>query len=95
MTKVVINSGYGGFGLSPQARQMYTELTGQKFDRWEVPRHDPALVQVVEELGQAANATAASLQVVTVEGNRYWIEEYDGCEICHTPESIEWVVVEE
>lgn len=44
-------------------------------------RDDPALVQVVEELGDRANGSAASLKVVEIPDDVEWyIEEYDGSE---------------
>ncbi len=61
----------------------------------ELPRHDPRLVQVVEELGDEANGTFADLQVAEIEGNRYRIDEYDGNEGVQTPDDIDWVVVEQ
>ena len=59
----------------------------------ELPRHDPRLVQVVEELGDDANGAFADLQIAQIEGNKYRIDEYDGSEGVQTPEDIEWVVV--
>jgi hypothetical protein len=48
---------------------------------YDMERDDPALVQVVEELGEAANGRCASLKVVDIEpGTQYRIEEYDGNE---------------
>ena len=47
----------------------------------EIPRADPALVQVVEELGADANARFADLAVVDIPDGVAWqIEEYDGFE---------------
>lgn len=44
-------------------------------------RSDPFLIQVVEELGQAANGFAADLTVVNIPDDiEYTIEEYDGIE---------------
>jgi hypothetical protein len=49
-------------------------------------RHNPLLVQVVEELGTAANGSHAKLKVVEIpDGTRYEIDEYDGME--HVAES--------
>lgn len=46
-----------------------------------IPRDDPALVQVVEELGEKANGNYASLQVVEVPDDVSWeIDDYDGNE---------------
>lgn len=56
-------------------------------------RHDPILVQVVEELGERAGGSCASLKVVEISGNKYRICEYDGQEWIETPESIDWVTI--
>lgn len=47
----------------------------------EVERNDPALVQVVEELGQEAGGFAANLEVIEIPDDVEWeIKEYDGNE---------------
>ncbi len=52
----------------------------QLYDRT-IERHDPKLVQVVEELGEAANGTYAKLSIVEIPKDvPYEIEEYDGQE---------------
>jgi hypothetical protein len=57
----------------------------------EIARTDPALVQVVEELGDAANGEHAKLCVADVPtGERYRIDEYDGSESVMTVDSYEW-----
>lgn len=44
-------------------------------------RNDPVLIQVVEELGRAANGELAALKVVEIPDDVKWqIEEYDGNE---------------
>ncbi len=83
MTQIVINREYGGFGLSEAASQRYRELAGVPVSEyhWELKRDDPYLVQTVLELGEAANATYASLKVVTIPDDVEWqIDEYDGNE---------------
>ena len=46
-----------------------------------IQRTDPLLVQVVRELGKAANGTLADLKIVEVpDGVKWTIEEYDGLE---------------
>lgn len=47
----------------------------------DIPRDDPELVAVVEELGDAANGMCAKLRVVEIPNDAVWqIEEYDGNE---------------
>lgn len=54
-----------------------------------VPRHDPILVQVVEQLGDKACGRSSALAIATVDGP-YRIVEYDGNETVETPDSIAW-----
>ena len=54
-----------------------------------IERDDPALAQVVEELGAEANGMCAKLVVEEVpDGTAYRIDVYDGNESLHT--SSEW-----
>jgi hypothetical protein len=47
----------------------------------EIERHDPTLVQVVEELGDKADGDFADLDVVEIPDDvDYIVEEYDGME---------------
>ena len=47
----------------------------------DIPRSDPKLIQVVGELGEAANGRFAELRIVEIpDGVEYEIEEYDGRE---------------
>lgn len=59
-----------------------------------IPRHDPILVQVVEELGKEANGFYANLEVVEIEGSIYQIDEHDGYESVIIPEQ-HWIKIEE
>jgi hypothetical protein len=57
----------------------------------EISRTDPILVQVVEELGDAANGDHAQLRIEDVPaGTKYRIDEYDGNESVMTIDSYEW-----
>ena len=82
MQKIVINDYYGGFGLSDAARKRYVEIKGGDLPRYEDPeRDDPVLIQVVEELGDAASGRYSSLKIVEIPDDIKWqIEEYDGME---------------
>jgi len=81
---VVINTCYGGFGLSERAKNEYMKLAGLKekdFHDRDLPRDDPYLVKVVKELGMAANSVHANLKIVEIPGDVKWhIGEYDGNE---------------
>lgn len=58
-----------------------------------IARNDPALVQVVEELGEKANGRFADLQITELPaGTLYRIDEYDGFEYVMTQDDYEWDV---
>jgi hypothetical protein len=51
------------------------------FSDYNIPRNDPALVQVIEELGEDANGPSSFLKVVEVPDTVEWmIQDYDGVE---------------
>lgn len=81
---VVINSCYGGFGLSGLAENAYKQMAGITDPSWygrEIPRDDPYLVKIVRDMGTAANGDHADLKIVEVPGDVEWeIAEYDGNE---------------
>ena len=60
-----------------------------------VERHDPRLVQVVEEFGKESSGRFADLKIDEIEDTKYIIDEYDGNECVQVPEDINWVVVDE
>src|SRR5713101_1086281 len=96
MIKVVYNACFGGFGVSEKAIRRMAELGhkgakkalkkpysfgGKKrYSLTDIDRHDPLLVQVVEELGDEASDSLARLRIATVDGDRYSISYYDGRE---------------
>ena len=55
-----------------------------------VSRHDPILVQVVEELGKKANGDYGNLAIAEVSGS-YRIDEYDGYETVKEPDGYDWI----
>lgn len=101
MGKVVINTCYGGFGLSSFAINMMEER-GYKVNRYDfgsyldsdIARHNEDLIEVVEILGEDANGMCAELTIVEFDGNVYRIDEYDGYESLVTPENQKWIVIE-
>jgi len=47
----------------------------------EIPRDDPLLIQVIQELGESASGMFASLRIVSIpNGISFHIEDYDGKE---------------
>ena len=78
------------FAMSMDERVAYNKAhSEQTWYYMNVSRHDPALVQVVEELGKKANGDHADLQIEEVDG-LYKIEEYDGNETVVTPGGCDW-----
>jgi hypothetical protein len=77
-----------------EARQASNEAYSKnQITARDIDRCDPVLVQVVEELGDAANGRCAKLRVHEVpSGSHYRIDEYDGSESIETPDSYEWSV---
>jgi hypothetical protein len=101
LTKVVYNSCYGGFSISSEALTRMKELgyTGEDSVNslhngcaylYDCARHNPILVQVVEELGKKANGISSDLKIAQVFGP-YRIEEYDGSETVVEPDDYEWI----
>ncbi len=94
--KVVINAGHGGFGLSKEGQELYASKKGIELGEWnkiyeyyenisvhDIDRTDPALVEVVKELGKNSNSRFSSLKVVALPkdvGDNWVIMEYDGLE---------------
>jgi len=89
--KIVLNTCYGGFSLSWKAVERLQELGHPEalalspFEKCysgylrEIPRTDPLLVRVVEELGAEAAGRCAKLTVLET-GLEKRIREYDGKE---------------
>lgn len=58
-----------------------------------VSRTDPILIQVVEELGEAANGVFSRLLISEMpSGTAYRIDEYDGLEIVMTNDDYDWAI---
>jgi hypothetical protein len=75
-----------------------TEIDSEFYEKYslygrEFERTDPALVEVVEELGDKANGSCAKLRMIALPaGTKYRIEEYDGFETVMTFEDYKWEV---
>lgn len=72
----------GFWQMPPDERKAsWQAYLAQTFSVRGIPRNDPALAQVVEELGAEADGEYAELQVVEIPDNVNWeIEDYDGYE---------------
>ena len=85
MKKIVINKCHGGFGLSDLAMRRYAEIKKiedvNTIHIYDIPRDDPVLIQVIEELGKESFDRYADLKIVEIPEDVDWyIEEYDGLE---------------
>ena len=80
--KIVINACYGGFGLSKESLALFNERSGTTSTyEHDIERDNPILVEIVEQLGEAADGNYAELKVVEIPDDVVWgIEEYDGNE---------------
>ena len=59
----------------------FTEVNAVSFSERDIARDDPALIQVIKELGEKANGMCASLKIVNIPKDAKWhIHEYDGSE---------------
>lgn len=80
------------YAMSQDERIAYNKAySAQTWEDRKVDRHDPVLVQVVEELGDKANGMFAELAIEEVSGP-YRISEYDGNESVETPEGLDWII---
>jgi hypothetical protein len=79
------------YSMSMDERVAYNRAhSEQTWYNRDVCRHDPVLVQVVEELGDKANGDFANLQIDEVYGP-YRIDEYDGNESVMTSGDYDWI----
>jgi len=84
MFKVVVNTCYGGFGLSDEALAEYNKRAGTDYE-WDrdIARDDKHLVAIVEELGDEAHGLGAKLGITELPDDvagKWHIDEYDGAE---------------
>ena len=89
------NPKWGGVTLweekpkDPFSMKFENLLIGYGYSANDLERHDPVLVQVIEELGDEASGKFALLRIEEVDGP-YRIDEYDGNESVTTPDSYDW-----
>lgn len=91
--KVVYNSCFGGFHLSNRAIAWLKDKGVATIEG--IERHHPLLVECVETLGLGASGDCSKLQVASINGNLYRIDEYDGCESVIEPQDETWVTIEQ
>lgn len=97
MAKVIINTCYGGFGISNEAREWLLEhgmSEGLVNNDHAIPRHNKLLVECIETLGDKANGWASELAVVEIDSDRYRIEDYDGRESIYIPELENYIKID-
>ena len=80
--KIVINTSHGGFGLSKEALALFNERSGTTITyECNIERNNPILVEIVEQLGEAADGNYAELKVVEIPDDVQWlIQDYGGDE---------------
>ena len=82
--RVVINTCYGGYGLSKEAY----EYMGMEWDGYgyafESDRGNSKLIKCVEALGLKASGACAALEIVDTHTSNYAIVEFDGSESIET-----------
>jgi hypothetical protein len=96
MAKVVINVCFGGFSLSDVAREWlfnHGATEDMEYGCCYMSRHNPLLVQCIEELGESSFGICAKLEVVELKDSRYRIDNYDGRESIQYPKDIQWIEV--
>lgn len=77
----------------PIGTERYARSNALYFSPNNIERTDPALVQVVEELGDKANNHYSKLCIEEVPaGTLYRIHEYDGSEFVMTQDTYDWKV---
>lgn len=80
--RLPLQEGESWEAMTDQEKQDYNNLyDSQTWHCHDLARDDPALVQVVRELGKKANDRFASLKIVEIPATVDWvIQEYDGKE---------------
>ena len=75
-----------------------TEYVREKGDSIYDSRHSPELVALVEEwksTGRNPSGKYSDIEIATIEGNQYLIDEYDGAETVMEPDDYCFITIEE
>jgi len=84
---------YGSDGNEHWHIPYLSDSDGKRISAYNIERTDPALVQVVEELGERANTRFSDLRIEDLPaGTKYRIDEYDGSESVMTIDCYNWSV---
>lgn len=87
----MIELGYDGLEPNPEYNPNSKSIFNCKYyGDYSIPRHNPILVQVVEELGDKASGDCAKLAIAKISGP-YRIDEYDGSESVKQPDGYDWI----
>lgn len=95
MHKVAYNACFGGFGLSDEAMHWLT--SHGIYDKYpdiemleDLPRHEPLLIQCIEELGEDVNNNISlnKIRIKEIDSDMYYIEELCGNEAVITPKDM-------
>ncbi len=84
--KIVINTDFGGFGLSRDAWVLWCLQKGwdpddENLHDHMIERDCPALVKIVEAMGADANGPYSRLKIVEIPADVFWeLADYDGRE---------------
>lgn len=93
MNKIAYNNCYGIFSLSIKAinwiRENYPEFNDFEFKE----RHNPVLIKCIETLGPEVNGVVSNIEIKTIDGRVYRIDEYDGLETVVEPNDEEWIII--
>ena len=100
-TEILIYCNYGGFSFSDKAK-LFLKERNIKFDGYDDPivnRHNSILIECFKTLKEEFVEDEHSyeyLKIVTIEENKYMINDYDGYESIVTPKTLEskWICIE-
>lgn len=83
--EIMVNTCYGGFGLSEAAMDEYRKRCpgNENVDYYDIDRHDPVMVQILKQMGEAAFGAFSRIKLKKIPVqylDHYSISEYDGLE---------------